>query len=189
MKNFKKIAIIAGLSLVILALIVVLILHIKRAGEISESDLIKPKSLTFDHSLDKNNVNKMVLAARLYYTFWNTGEFKYLDAVLAPTFIDHTLKSSYHSGSKSKKDFSIKIRSAIPDLKCSIEELLITGEMITARINFHGTSKFAFMGHSATGKPIEFVAIDILHVQDGKIVEDWHLEDKLALFQQLGLLG
>ena len=31
-------------------------------------------------------------------------------------------------------------------------------------------------------------AIDILHVTDGKITEDWHLEDNLTL-QQLGLIA
>lgn len=32
-------------------------------------------------------------------------------------------------------------------------------------------------------------AIDILHVTDGKITEDWHLEDNLTLQQQLGLIA
>jgi predicted ester cyclase len=29
------------------------------------------------------------------------------------------------------------------------------------------------MGHPATGKPVKFFAIDILHIRGGKIVEDW----------------
>lgn len=39
------------------------------------------------------------------------------------------------------------------------------------------------------GKNISFSAIDILHVKDGKITEDWHLEDNLTLKQQLGLIS
>ncbi|MBL1705298.1 ester cyclase, partial [Klebsiella pneumoniae] len=38
-------------------------------------------------------------------------------------------------------------------------------------------------------KEINFFAIDILHVKDGKIMEDWHLEDNLTLKQQLGLIA
>jgi predicted ester cyclase len=50
---------------------------------------------------------------------------------------------------------------------------------------FHGTFKGEFMGHAPTGKPIEFFAMDILHIKDGRLIEDWHLEDNLTLMQQL----
>ncbi|PXX56547.1 hypothetical protein DFR70_11999 [Nocardia tenerifensis] len=38
------------------------------------------------------------------------------------------------------------------------------------------------------GQTIEFPAIDIQHAgPDGRIVEDWHLEDNLTFAQQAGL--
>jgi predicted ester cyclase len=45
------------------------------------------------------------------------------------------------------------------------------------------------MGHPATGRPVKFFAIDILRIQGGRIVEDWHLEDNLALLEQLGVVS
>jgi predicted ester cyclase len=184
----KTIAIVVG-CLLLIALLFVLITQVKKAGEISEAALIKPKAITFDHSLDKAALNRMIRAARLYYTFWDTGEFKYLDAVISPTFIDHTSPAGYPQGPQGQKYASNQLRAAMPDLQCSIEDLLVTGEMITARLNFRGTSKYAFMGHPATEKPVEYIAIEILHVQDGKIVDIWHLEDKLALLKQLGIVN
>lgn len=107
---------------------------------------------------------------------------------MSPTFVDHTLPAGYAQGPQGQKDISNQLRLAIPDLRCSIEDLLITGEMVTSRLNFRGTSKYAFMGHPASNKPVEFIAIEILHFQDGKIVDAWRVEDRLSLFQQLNII-
>ena len=40
-----------------------------------------------------------------------------------------------------------------------------------------------------SGQSVEFGAIDIQHVGEDRIVEDWHLEDNLAFMQQAGLVG
>lgn len=71
-------------------------------------------------------------------------------------------------------------RKVVPDIHCKIEDLLVVGDKVTARLSFSGTHN---------GKKINFFAIDILHVKDGKITEDWHLEDNLTLKQQLGLIN
>src|SRR6266404_37723 len=78
---------------------------------------------------------------------------------------------------------------AVPDLHCTIEDLLVSGDKITARLLFTGTHRGEFMGHPATGKPVRYFAIDILRIRGGKIVEDWHLEDNLTLFEQLGVVS
>jgi predicted ester cyclase len=77
---------------------------------------------------------------------------------------------------------------AVPDLQCTIEDLLVVGDKVTAHLTFTGTHKGEFMGSKPTGKPVKFIATDILHMKDGKIVEDWHLEDNLTLMQQLGVV-
>ena len=76
--------------------------------------------------------------------------------------------------------FAQNFRKVVPDIHCEIEDLLVVGDKVTARLSFTGTHN---------GKNISFSAIDILHVKDGKITEDWHLEDNLTLKQQLGLIA
>lgn len=188
MKMPKKMVAIAILSLVLLIVISTLAIQIKKSQEISEADLVKPSLITTDHSLDKSTANKMIHVALLFYTFWNTGEYKYLNAAIAPTFVEHTLPKDNPKGPDELKLSSNQIRAAIPDLRCTVEELLITSDKITARLVYSGTSKGQFMGHPATGKPIKFAAIDILHIENGKLVEDWHLEDSLSLLEQLNVV-
>jgi predicted ester cyclase len=80
-------------------------------------------------------------------------------------------------------------RRTLPDLRCRIEDLLVSGDKVTARLTFTGTGKGEFMGHAATGRAVKFFAIDILRIRGGRIVEDWHLEDNLALLEQLGAVS
>lgn len=69
MTKINKIVVITLVVIFFIALFYLISTQVRKAGEISESSLIKPKSLTFDHSLDKNTLNKMIMGARLYYTF------------------------------------------------------------------------------------------------------------------------
>lgn len=154
-------------------------------SEINESSLVQPKSITIDQSLDKTKANQMIRAARLFYSFWNTDDQAYLNAVISPNFIDNTLPKGRPQGPEGPKFASANFRKAVPDLTCSVEDLLVVGDKVTARLSFHGTFKGEFMGHAPTNKPIEFFAIDILHIKDGRLIEDWHLEDNLHLLQQL----
>jgi len=42
------------------------------------------------------------------------------------------------------------------------------------------------MNKPPTGRAIRFYAIDILRVEQGTVVEDWHIEDNAELMRQLG---
>lgn len=148
--------------------------------------LPKPKSLTVDKSLDKKTAESMIQAARLFYAFWNTGEAKYAQAAVAPSFFDNTLPKGRPQGTSGLLSASRNFRTAVPDLHCTIDDLLVVGDKVVARLTFTGTHKGGFMGKPASGKQVNFLAIDILHMKDGRIVENWHLEDNLTLLQQLG---
>ena len=67
----------------------------------------------------------MILAARRYAAFWNTGEARYAKAGLAQNFVDRTLPSGRPQGLKGVLEASKNFRAAIPDLRAEIEELLV----------------------------------------------------------------
>ena len=47
-----------------------------------------PKSVVTDRSIQASQRDEMSLAARRYYAFWDTGDFDYANAALAPDFVD-----------------------------------------------------------------------------------------------------
>jgi predicted ester cyclase len=44
------------------------------------------------------------------------------------------------------------------------------------------------MGHAGAGQQVDFIATDILRVRDGRITDNWHLEDNLTFLQQIGMV-
>jgi predicted ester cyclase len=130
----------------------------------------------------------MIHIARLFYAFWNTGDPEFARAALADSFKDNTLPTGRPQGVAGVLFASKNFRATIPDLKCSIEDLVISKDKIVARLVFTGHYTGSFNGQKPAGKPISFFAIDILNIKDGRIYEDWHLEDNLSFLQQIDVV-
>ncbi|MGO9567784.1 MAG: ester cyclase [Desulfomonilaceae bacterium] len=161
----------------------------KSAAQAQGLPLPQPESITVDRSLSEADAAQMIKTARLFYAFWDTGNAEYAAAAVDSDFRDNTLPEGRPQGPKGLLDASQTFRRAVPDLHCKIEDLLVSGDKVTARLTFTGTNKGEFMGHSATGKPVRFFAINILRIRRGTIVEEWHLEDDLTLLEQLGVVS
>jgi predicted ester cyclase len=130
----------------------------------------------------------VILAARRYAAFWNTGEARYAEAALAQNFVDRTLPSGRPQGLNGVLEASKNFRAAIPDLKAEIEELLVVNDRAVVRYTFMGHFTGTFKDVKGDGRDISFRAVDIYCVQNGQIFDNWHLEDNLSLMQQLGVV-
>ncbi|MFJ2189820.1 ester cyclase [Kitasatospora sp. NPDC087861] len=150
-------------------------------------DLVQPESLTVDHSIGQRRAAQEVHLAQQLYTFWNTGQQKYLDAAISPQFKDNTLPAGRPQGPAGPVFASKNFRTAVPDLTCELSDVLVTGDKITARMVFHGHFTGTFNGVQGKGQNVDFNAIDIQHVGTDKIIEDWHIEDNQTLMSQLGV--
>jgi steroid delta-isomerase-like uncharacterized protein len=128
----------------------------------------------------------LVLAARRYAAFWNTGEARYAEAALASDFFDRTLPSGRAQGLRGVLEASKNFRAAIPDLRAEMEELLVVEDRAVVRYVFTGHFTGTFKTLKGDGREISFRAVDIYRVANGQISENWHLEDNLSLMQQLG---
>ena len=110
-------------------------------------------------------------------------------AVLAPNFVDSTLPTGRRQGVAGPLAASKLMRAAIPDLSCKIEQMIVAGDRVVTHLRFRGhfTGRFGqIQGH---GQTINFIATDIYRISDGRIAENWHIEDNLTLQQQLGLIA
>lgn len=143
-------------------------------------DMPEPKTMTIDPSLSQKEATAMIHAAQRFYAFWDTGNADLIPQTVTEKFFDNTLPKGRPQGPEGLAFAAKNFRKVVPDIHCEIEDLLVVGDKVTARLSFTGTHN---------GKPINFLAIDILRIKDGKITEDWHLEDNLTLMQQLGVVA
>src|SRR6266446_1754009 len=137
-------------------------------------ELPQPKLVIIDKSLAADETQKSIHAARLFYTFWDTGDPKFSKLALATNFKDHTLPKGRPQGVDGPLFASRNFRKAVPDLHCDIEQLIVAGDRVVAHLHFWGHFNGAFGQKQGAGQAVDFIATDILRVQDGRITDNWH---------------
>jgi predicted ester cyclase len=150
--------------------------------------LVAPQQLVVDHGLTAAQAEAEIQAARRYDTFWNNGDEALARTALSPAFMDRTLPPGRPQGLEGPLVASKVFRAAVPDLQCDVVLMLVAGDHVTSHLRFHGHFTGTFQGVAGSGQAIDFIATDIYRVQDGRIAENWHLEDNLTLLTQMGLV-
>src|SRR5215203_2618433 len=89
-------------------------------------------------------------------------------------------------GVEGLKQFVTMIRSAIPDLRITLEEDIAEGDKVVSRWRAQGTHQGELMGIAPTSNQVIITGITIHRIEDGKIVEEWENRDALGLMQQIG---
>ena len=116
---------------------------------------------------------------------FNNGNFTVLAKHFNPNFIE--LQFGLHPTIEGMQSDIQFLRTAFPDFKLIIEDMLAQGDKVWVRMTARGTNLGGFMG-PPNGKSFEVTVFDQCRFNDGKIVEHWGSPDRFALLAQLGLL-
>jgi predicted ester cyclase len=134
--------------------------------------------------------NKAV-ALRLIEIF-NGRRLDLLEGVLHPEFrgrgISAFAPDEPELGPGARRKLYERFLRAIPDARGEVLDLVAEGDKVVLHDLFGGTHRGEFLGRPGTGDRIEWVAIHIYTIRDGKILEDAVMTDALAIMQQLGLV-
>jgi steroid delta-isomerase-like uncharacterized protein len=132
--------------------------------------------------------NKRVIE-RYIEEAWNKGNVAVLDEIIAPHYINHSPGvPGPRPGPEGLKPIILGLRSAFPDLRFVVHDMLVTEEKVALRCTMHGTHRGELFGMPPTGRRIQVSQMQIEHLQDGKIVEHWRQSDDLGMMRQLGLV-
>jgi predicted ester cyclase len=121
---------------------------------------------------------------RLIEEGFNQGNLAVVDELVAPGAREHQRGSG--DGIEGTKNVIKYLRSAFPDFKLTIDELVVSGDKVWARQKGGGTNLGSFAGHPPTGIKAFIDVIDLIRIEDGKIVEHWGVPDQLGMMMQLG---
>jgi predicted ester cyclase len=122
----------------------------------------------------------------------NRHQLERIEEFFDPNFINHLEDSEQVSEVNAVERAKIvfgQLFTAFPDLHTTIQAQVAEGDKVVTHKIFRGTHQGEFMGLAPTGRQIEFAVIDILRLDNGKVVEHWAVQDRLALMQQLGLIA
>jgi predicted ester cyclase len=129
-----------------------------------------------------------VLFQRTYEELLNRGDLDVADELVAPEFINHEAPPGRDRGPESMRGLATMLRTAFPDLRFEIEELVAEGDTVAGRLTMSGTHEGPLMGTPPTGRSVRQDHMHFVRFRDGKAVEHWGVRDDLGMMQQLGVI-
>lgn len=126
------------------------------------------------------------LYRRLIEEGFNQGNLAVVEELVAPDAVEHQRGSA--GGREGVARTISYLRSAFPDFKITIDEVVSQGDKVWARQRGGGTNLGSFFGRPPTGAKAVIDVIDICRFADGMMAEHWGVPDQLGLLMTLGLL-
>ena len=128
-----------------------------------------------------------IAAYRRVTAAFATGDLTVVDELVAPEMVEHQI-GSLGNGSEALKQMITYLRSSMPDLEVTIDDLVAVGDEVWSRGKFRGTFSGELMGRTFHDEPISLDAVDIVRFRDGRVVEHWAVVDRLQQLEQLGVV-
>ncbi len=127
-------------------------------------------------------------SGRRFFEDMNKGKVAALAAMddrYTTDVVVHSSSGEDIRGLKNYKRIWSKFFDAIPDAQFTIDDLVVEGDRVAARVTFIGTHKGKYLGIPPTNKKVTNWEIAIARIAGGKVVEEWARADTLGLMQQL----
>jgi len=136
------------------------------------------------------NAEVLAAVARRWLELWNIPDMAAFDRLHAPDFVDRSPggrapdREGFRSG-------LLRLRAAFPDFVGKLEGLVVDVQECTVAVRWTavGTHKGDYLGRHGAGRRIEFAGIEIIRIDDGRVVERWGEWDGIGLLEQLGAIS
>jgi len=141
------------------------------------------------HETDEQSQANQDIVLRWFDEVWMRGNveaydrFAHLNCTLYLAGYREPLR-----GLAAVKQWAREYRAGFPDVHFTIDEVLARGSTVVLRWHSEQTHTSEYMGMPATGRVARTVALQMLHLDDGKFGEVWLMFDALGVLQQLGIL-
>lgn len=109
------------------------------------------------------------------------------DELVDPEYRDHTDPAG-EFGRDGYRALILQTRTALPDMRMTIEDEIAEGGRVVIRTTVRGTHRGDLLGVAPTGLTVTLHGIGILRIVDGRLVERWNASDLLGVLEQLGAM-
>jgi hypothetical protein len=126
------------------------------------------------------------IAELLYEQVWNGRRYALVDDLYVP---DYTSPSAPGLRGGAAKAAVIRgYHRAFPDLRMTLDDLVVGEGRVAARLTVAGTDTGGLRGRPPTGRGVSCWTTEFLHIDRGRITEDWVGTDWLGALEQLGVI-
>jgi steroid delta-isomerase-like uncharacterized protein len=131
------------------------------------------------------------LVRRYFEEIWDKANLELIDELFTTNFVRHGPSATEGEvrGLEGFKGLVSMYRSAFPDLRVPIEDLMAEGDRVVTRWTARGTHQGELMGNAPTGNQVTVTGIIVDRISEGQIEEEWVDYDTLHLMQQIGAVA
>jgi predicted ester cyclase len=115
----------------------------------------------------------------------NRRRLEDLDEFMAADVVDHSPEETV--GIDTARQRLRRWLEVLPDLHLVIEDVVVDGDRMMARLTATGTHSGPLDGLEPTGHQVNLAVFEAWAAVDGRCVERWLLLDRYELLRQLGL--
>jgi steroid delta-isomerase-like uncharacterized protein len=124
-----------------------------------------------------------------FWKVWEEGNIDLVDELLAADHVNHNPATpDQPAGAEGVREVVSMFRSAMPDLKVVIEDMIAEGDKVLVRYTLEGTHEGELFGVPPTGRRLSIKSMAVERVSEGKLREHWRITDSLDMMQQLGVV-
>jgi steroid delta-isomerase-like uncharacterized protein len=142
---------------------------------------VKPEE-TRDMSADITNHKQAITI--LFEKCFNQGQIELLPDLIATDYQG----PNGESGPSALTATIIGVRTALPDVHYTLENVIADGGLAAVRWRLEGTQDGVFRGFAASHNHVKSSGMAFFEFKDGRIERSWILTDQLGFLQQIGAL-
>jgi steroid delta-isomerase-like uncharacterized protein len=124
---------------------------------------------------------------RMFEEIINQGDLDVVDELFADDYVDHGPMGDIHGREEFKKLVS-QWRAAVPDVHCTVENVLVVDDDAAWLVRTTGTHTGDALGFPATGKRFETVSANLGRFRDGRAAEHWSEQGIFPMLLQIGVM-
>jgi steroid delta-isomerase-like uncharacterized protein len=112
---------------------------------------------------------------RDFYHAFSTGSISELDQIVGPGYVDRTAAPNQAAGIAGLRQNIAAFRTAFPDGRIIIRELIADHDKVVARVTLTGTHVADYFGIPPSGKHMVADGIETFRFMHGMVVESWSM--------------
>jgi steroid delta-isomerase-like uncharacterized protein len=127
---------------------------------------------------------------RYFAELFNQGKVELIDELLHPDYLNHSPGAPELPRGRDGVAIVVRaLRVAFPDLRYTIDDLVIGADAVAVRATMTGMHRGDLFGLPPTGRAVKVAQMTIERFREGRIVAHHRLTDDLGMMRQLGVIG
>jgi glyoxylase-like metal-dependent hydrolase (beta-lactamase superfamily II)/predicted ester cyclase len=123
-----------------------------------------------------------------YFAAFARRDADAMAAMWAPDGIDRLAGRGELVGPNGVREYFIELFGAFGDLAITVQSTTVQDDRVAVHWTATGTMTGPLQGIEPTGARVELEGLDLVHVEDGRLVHNLAIPDNLGIARQIGLL-